>query len=143
MVKGKRGWMRVLEVFIALLLITSVSLIAVNEGYKSNTDVSSNILDVENSILRDIQYNDLIRDEILGQETLPVEWENLPANLKGAVESGTPDYLECQAKICDVNVVCEMENLPEKDIYIQHVPIIANFDKYNPTILKLACWKKI
>ena len=139
--KNKRGWIRVVEVFVALLMITSVSLIAINKDYQNKEDSSSNIFKIENFIIKNIQYEDSIRDDILNQETLPVEWENFPANLKNAIESGTPSYLECKAKLCSVWGECEMESLPEKDIYVQHIPITSNIEKFKPVILKLGCWK--
>ena len=141
---NKRGWIRVLEVFIALLMITSVSLIAINKEYKSKSDVSANILGIENSILRNIQLDDNIREYILNLNyaDLPLEGEDFNKDLKTKIEVGTPSYLECKAKICDVEGICEIETSSEKDAYIQSIILIADREKYNPTILKLGCWRK-
>ena len=142
--KNRRGWIRVLEVFIALLMITSVSLVAINREYKSKSDVSANVLEIENSILRNIQIDDNIRKYILelNAANLPLELEKFPDNLKTKIESGVPSYLECDAKICAIRGACEIVTASEKDAYIQSVVITANRDNFDPTILKLGCWRK-
>ena len=142
--KNKRGWIRVLEVFIALLMITSVSLVAINREYKSKSDVSTNILEIENSILRNIQLDDNIREYILelNAADLPLELKKFNADLKTKIEGGVPSYLECDAKICEIGDACEIVTASEKDAYIQSVILTANRDNFNPTVLKLACWRK-
>ena len=142
--KNKRGWIRVLEVFIALLMITSVSLVAINREYKSKSDVSANVLEIENSILRNIQLDDNIRKYILELNTanLPLELKNFDEDLRTKIESGIPSYLECDAKICAIGDACEIVTASEKDAYIQSVIITANREKFDPTILKLGCWRK-
>ena len=145
--KNKRGWIRVLEVFIALLMITSVSLVAINREYKSKSDVSANVLEIENSILRNIQIDDNSREYILNLDDateLPLELGNFDTDLRTKIETGIPSYLECDAKICAIGDgdACEIVTASEKDAYIQSVLITANRDNFNPTILKLGCWRK-
>lgn len=141
---NKRGWIRVLEVFIALLMITSVSLIAINKEYRIKSDVSANILEIENSILRNIQIDDNIREYILelNAADLPLELKNFNIDLKTKIESGIPSYLECDAKICAIGDACEIVTASEKDAYIQSVIITADRNNFDPTILKLGCWRK-
>lgn len=142
MVTGKKGWIRVLEVFIALLMITAVSLIAINKEYQSKGDSTSTILKIENSILREIQLDDNLRKEILDLEELPLGLESFSEDLKSKIESKIPSYLECDAILCEIGGSCEIETPSEKDIYVQSAIITANKEIYNPTFLKLVCWRK-
>lgn len=143
--KNKRGWIRVLEVFIALLMITSVSLVAINREYKSKSDVSANVLEIENSILRNIQLDDNSREYILNLNDaidLPLELEKFSADLRTKIYSEVPSYLECDAKICADGKACEIVTASEKDVYVQSVILVADRENFNPTILKLGCWRK-
>ena len=142
--RNRKGWMRIVEVFVALLLITSVALIIVNREYKEKVDLSSEIYKIENSILRKIQLDDFMRDQILylNPIDIPMEMENFPTELKTGIEESIPAYLECDGKICDFENVCNVETPENKDVYVQSATLLANQEKYKPTVLKLFCWMK-
>jgi len=139
--KNKKGWIRIVEAFISLLLITGVLLMVIDKGYILKKDISSQIYKVELSILREIQLNDSLRNDILNTN-VPIGWNNanFPQEVKNKIIEKKPDYLECSAKICSMNSICEMDEFIEKDIYAQPVGISANLETYDPRQLKLFCW---
>jgi|TARA_B100001971_G_C18077212_1_gene476322 hypothetical protein len=140
--KQKKAWIRIIEAFVTILLITGILLIVLNKGYISKNDNSEKIYEDEQVILREIQLNNSLRQEILNIGVLPVEWNNLSENVKNKIIFETPSYLNCEAKICSVNEICVLNEISNKDIYVQKTIITATLEKNNPRQLKLFCWRK-
>jgi len=134
---------KIVEAFIALLLIAGVLLIVIDKGYIAKTDISSKVYDAEISILREIELDDNLREDILDSD-LPMYWDNelFPQNLKNRIDERTPSYLECKAKICEMDEICTLDKYLNKDIYVQSVVISANLEIYSPRQLRLFCWRK-
>ncbi|MBS3094950.1 hypothetical protein J4474_04750 [Candidatus Pacearchaeota archaeon] len=146
--RNNLGWIRIVEAFVAILLITGVLLIFIGKGNVQNkSEIPQRVYDVQNSILDEINLNDTFREEIL---ELPVgdgldsSSEDFPKDLIETINRRTPNYLNCIAKICPLDKICPRpEGLPlEKDIYSQDTPIAANSNTYNPRQVKLFCWTK-
>ncbi len=137
--KNKRGWVRVVEAFVAILLIAGIVLTLLGGGYISKEDPSPKIYDAEVAVLRDIQNNNSLRSEIASANPLPVEWNNFPSDIKGKIQLDPPNYLECEGKICDVGDSCILNNGIEKDVYARSVLIS---DANSPRQLKIFCWEK-
>lgn len=144
--KNKRGFIRILEAFIAILLITGVILVVLDRGYFERTDITAQIYDTEVSILREIELDNSLREQVLevSQENLPLKWssQDFPSQVKERIIQRTPDYLECSANICELVDICGLENYVEVDVYVQSVAITANLELYRPRQLKLFCWTK-
>ena len=143
---NKRGWIRVVEAFVAILLITGVLLVVINKGYILKKDDSPKIYDAQISILREIELNDQLRTDILNIDSseLPVKWGNpkFPSEVNNTIITRTPSYLECIANICNLQDICGMEKYVEKDVYAQAVVIAANLENYKPRQIKMFCWVK-
>ena len=142
MIKEKSGWIRIVEAFTMILLITGVFLIVLEKDLAK--DFSQVIYEKEQGILREIQLTNSLRENVLSfnSSSLPVEWDNFPPDLKEKIISKTPSYLNCKAKLCNVNELCVLSETPNENVYVQSVTITANNEKYNPTKLKLFCWEK-
>jgi len=149
--KNKKGWIRIVEAFIAVLLIAGVLLFVINRGYIGKRDISEQVYEVQLAVLREIELNSELRVSILAidNESLPVEWENFTTEnnldkVKGKLSERLPDYLTCEARICKLESVCPKKVFIEKDIYAQGVAITAETTaeeaKYDPRQLKLFCW---
>ena len=142
--KSKKAWIRIVEAFTTILLITGVLLIVLNKGYLPKEDISQGIYEEQQWILREIQLNDSLRESVLSFDlnSLPIEWDNFPQDLKDKIISKTPGDLECIAKICNINEICVLSEISDKDIYAQKVIITATLEKYSPRQLKLFCWRE-
>lgn len=145
MKRDKRAWVKIVEAFIAILLIVGVVLVILNKGYIGKEDISSNVYDTEISILREIQRNDTMREEILNtsEELLPVEWEDttFPESIRNRIIERTPDYLECIGKICEIDDACSLTEKKDKEVYAQSVaisPTVGGEEVYRK--LNLFCW---
>jgi len=140
--QNKSGWIRIVEAFVAVLLIAGVVLVVLDKGYIGKEDISSKVYNTENAILRDIQLNDSLRQEILNEATLPVEWMDFPDGLRTKIENDAPDYLQCEARICSIGGDCGFSSNLEKDIYASATAITATQTTYDPRQLKIFCWMK-
>ncbi len=150
--KNKRGWIRIVEAFVAILLIAGVLLIVIDKGYIGNKDISKKVYDTQLSILKEIQLDNELRTQILGIDlsdggvevvcTAQILDKCIPSTVSEKIASRTPDYLECQAKVCKLNEICALSEYLDKDVYSKPVAITADLDIYNPRQLKLFCWTK-
>jgi len=139
--KNKRGWIRIIEVFIAILIILGVLLIVLDKEEIEKKDVTSKIYLTETAILREIQLNNTLRDDILNAE-IPVEEGDtgFPSRIASQVTSRTPAYLSCTSKICQLSDACDLNEPVKKNTYVRAVAIVADLNKYDPRQLKLFCW---
>ena len=147
--KNKRAWIRIVEAFVAILLITGVVLVIIDKGYVEKEDISERIYKIQISILREIQQDKNLRESIVGidENELPVEMydENFPADVLMKVEERVPSYLSCNAKICKQDDVCKLDQKLDKDTYAQSVLIsdfisVGESIEYSAKKLNLFCW---
>lgn len=138
MVVGKKGWIRILEALIAILLIIGFLVITIDKGDEKE-ELSSRIYSVEKAMLKEIQINETFREYILGT-TGTIEFENFEQGLKNHITKRTPEYLNCTSKICAFDNVCGYEDDSGKSIYARSVIITANLEVYSPKQIKLFCW---
>jgi hypothetical protein len=144
-IKDCRGWEKLVEVFIAILLLTGVLFVVVNKLNSSDKNtLSAEMSQKELAILRDIELNNTLRTEVLSA-TPPLEWDNFGPELqdvKNRIISLTPSNLECEAKICLINADCTKSTTSEKSVYAKSVIISADLNTYSPRELKLFCVEK-
>lgn len=133
---NKKGWIKIVEAFIAILLVAGVLLFVINQGYIGKRDISGRVYEAQIAILREIELDDSLRSEILNAESNG----NVPQAVLDKVEQRKPDYLKCETKICELDVVCELETYIEKDVYAQSVAIAADRDNFDPKQVKLFCY---
>ena len=147
MMRNKRGWIKIVEAFIAVLLIAGVLLFVINKGYIGKKDISEQVYKIQLSILREIELNSSLRFQILdapnqtianGMILIPV-----PDDVKNKIHERMPSSLICTSAICPLGDACPIPDeyySANKDVYAQAVAIAAETDKYNPRQLKLFCW---
>lgn len=144
---NKKGWIRIVESFVAILLIASFLLILLNKGYFGENNNDPKIYSAQLAVLREISSDNELRQLIIEVEETPLKWENFESNglnkLKEKINQRIPDYLVCEAKICAPEQKCSFDNTNiEKSIYAQSILISATVEDYNPKQLKLFCWSK-
>ncbi len=140
--KNKRGWIRIVEAVVALLIITGALLIAITGGYLKK-DISEQVYDSEMAILKEISKDQSMRNAIIGASSPPVSWKDFDASVKAKIESRIPSYLECKGRICALDKTCELLEVSEnKDVYAKSIAITTAVATYKPRQLKLFCWEK-
>jgi len=141
--KNKRGWIRIVEAFVAILLVMGIILVLLDEGQIKKQDSSEEIYEIENLILRNIQENNSLRQEVLDSE-LPINSSNpsFSVLINNSINKHKPSYLNCFAKICEINKNCIYENNFELDVYVRSAIISADLNEHKPKQLKLFCFRK-
>ncbi len=147
MMKNKRGWIRIVEAFLSVLLITVVLFLVVNQQNVQQNDSSPKIYNYEIYILRLIELNDTLRNEIISvsNSVLPATSDNsttFPSDVANQISIATPSALVCAAEICYTNSTCNFWQIMNKDIYAQRIFITSTLQNYNPKQFKLFCWPK-
>lgn len=147
---NNKGWVRIVEAFFSILLIAGVFLIVMNKGGFSGEDISSRVYDLQLSVLREIELDDNLRKQILNisDDLIPIENEisegeinpDFPQVIQDKINERIPDSFICKSKICEINVICELDQYIDQDIYAQSVAIIATLETYSPRQLKMFCW---
>lgn len=140
-IKNKRGWIRIIEAFIAILLICGILFVSLDSGRVIGGETRK-IYSMEQSMLKEVQLDKVSREEILGFTVLPSEWDAFSHELKNQIGKRKLNYIDCKGKICALDDLCELEELPEENIYVQEIAIFADSVDYNPRKLKLFCWEK-
>lgn len=142
---NKKGWVRIVEAFVAILFIAMIVLIVIEQDQNKSEDTGSIIYSSVISIARDIQLNSSLRGEIVDVSSLPLEWSEFNTQVPQTLEritNKTPSYLECQAKICATNDACLLSQNQDKEVFAESVIISSTINEYNPRILKIFCWEK-
>ncbi|MFH1326962.1 MAG: hypothetical protein ABIH59_02445 [archaeon] len=144
LMRNKGGWIRIVEAFVAVLLIAGVILTILDKGYIEREDPSEQIYEKENAILREIQIDGVLREEIItiNDVSLPVDWGGFPSGVETKIKDETPNYLVCEAKICNISDSCLLDIDSEKNIYVRTASITATSTNYAARQLKLFCWMK-
>lgn len=141
---NKKAWVKIVEAFVAVLLVAGVMLVAINQGYIGKKDISAKVYAIELSILREIELNDTLKNDILDITELPVDWNNesFPQEVKNKINARAPNYLDCEAKICEIDGACDIDRYFDKNVYAQSVTITPILTIEEPTYrkLKLFCW---
>lgn len=145
---NKKGWIRIVESFMAILLIVGVLFAIINTQNIDSGEASQKIYKAQISILRNIESNDELRQDILEVDPneLPVKWDMFESrglgNVKTIIIEKTPSYLECVAQVCNITKACNLETdtYDKENVYAQSVGITATTQIYEPKQIKLFCW---
>ncbi len=144
MEKNKKGWIRLVEAFFAVLLMISVMVLVIEQKYSQNKDIASEIYEREYMVLRAVQMSTEGRTDVIGID-LPMNTTMLsfPSSIQTEIDK-MPSYINCAAKICLISDSdCTFEDVEgeiERDIYSRSVAIFADNSEYAPRKLKLFCW---
>jgi len=141
--KNKKAMISIVEAFIAISIIMIIVTILIEQDSSKRENIPERVYSAEIGILRNLQINETYRADILGA-TVPVYWNeaSFPSRIKEEIEEKTPSYLDCRAKICEINEPCSIEENIEKDVYVQSIFISANATTYAPKELRIFCWEK-
>lgn len=144
LIKNRKGWVKVLEVFVSILLIMGVIFFTLNKGYVRK-NLSDEVSEMELSILKQIQVNNSLREIVLNAE-IPSNFTDFNSSellqIKNLVDKSKLSNLDCQTKICSLEEICITDEDTNKEIYAESVVISANLNIYSPRQLKIFCWEK-
>jgi len=154
--KNKRGWLRVAEAFIGIVIITSVLIVVISQHPRGDSE--EEIYKMERIILRQISLNDTMRQEVLDYNLtyldnllddivkgeIEIKNNEIIEDLSTFIRSINPPYWEYEIKICkiDNSVICALEDYKDTEVYADEILISADLETYSPRKLKLFMWRE-
>jgi len=139
MINNKRGWIKIIEAFTAILIIMSILLVVINKEYAGKSDASAKIYEIELTIIQSVVVDDALKSQIFSiQPAVNLEYTT-PPEIQTRIEESTPSYLTCVGLICEETGDCNLGQVPGgKDIYTQSIILREEVVRK----LKLFCWMK-
>jgi hypothetical protein len=133
MMKNKKGWLRIVEAFIAVLIVASILvIIVVRMPRQSEVDVH----ETQRFILTQVSTNETLRAEILDETAVD------KIATKNFINKHIPVYWNFTIEVCEVSNICGMPFYIDKEIYADEILITSNLTKYSPKKLKFFIWEK-
>ncbi len=133
----KRGWMRILEAVIAILILASVLIYFTvkNQVDTQNKQAVQRIIDLQANILQDIASNSTLRNATLQNDTVM---------LRNFIEFNLDRSLNFSIGICLINeTICPPVPTitTRSDVFVDERIVSSTLDNYNPKLLRLYVWR--
>lgn len=129
--KNKKAWLRIVEAFIALIVIIGVIIYVISER-DINSNSAKNIYNRENQILDIISRNNTLRSEIVNDNSTGVD---------RTVAKMIPSNWNFTTNVCDIESICNNVSIPnDREVYVNEVLITSTLNDYNPKKLRIFIW---
>ena len=129
MIRSKKAWVRIVEAFIAIMIVAAALAIIV-DNQAVQRDSGEKIYKIERALLEEAAMDEGLRIEVLN---------NNDEALKSFFANKTS--LKVDARICEVDEACGILNLAAEDagknIYADEILISSTIDIYSPKKLKI------
>lgn len=139
MVKNKKGWIKIAEAFLAILLLTSILLVMMRSSEVE--DEKSKIINKNQvDFLLSLQINNTFREDILSLNELPINSNEsgFPGNLKNYLNE---EFSNCLLNICPIEENCQVENDISEEIYSKEILMNSYEDIYAPRKVRMICYE--
>ncbi|MFH1238291.1 MAG: hypothetical protein ABIH79_02035 [archaeon] len=142
MMKTKRGWIRILEATIAVLMVSGILIVVYSRYNDRGTGPEDYIYSLQRQILRDISSRTDLRSYVLTENIVPLD---------NYVNEKIPTTFNYSLKICNFTsppTPCKLDATDfiatmNTDIYAEEIIISADFETYSPKKIKLFVWEHI
>lgn len=144
--RNKRGWMRILEATIAVLLVTGVLLFVYSEHNLSSQGIDDYASNLQKKILKDISFDSILRNFVLNDSILNVDSAEFQRVNEFVNDSISQPPFNYSLRICDLGTPCKMNSEVFQDtlsyeIHSEEIIISANILKYSPRKVRLFLWE--
>jgi|SRR3989344_1327883 len=146
---NKKGFLRIVEAFIAILLITGVVLYIISRGSSGDVKVERKIYEIEDTVLKEISRNTVYREKIVAYTVASPTSEDeifIEELSNDVVKPKIPQGFDFVINICELNSACPLPiDYPYEDaeIYSRSTPITATLEEYAPKQLRIFIWKSV
>jgi len=132
---NKKGWLRIVEAILAILIILGTVLIIMSKQSPQG-EVSGQIYERQRQILDIISKDNNIRETII----TTTEYEN-NALVNNAIKRLIPRSWNYSTNICNLQEVCPNPGgYLDKDVYATEILITSTLSNYNPKKLRFFVW---
>ena len=133
MEKNKRAWLRIIEAFLAVLIILSAVLIVMSKNKPVNLESSEDVYNKQRQILDIIVNDNFIREDIMNNNVQKVN---------DSISGMIPQSWGFATKICEINDICNAETPNDRDVYSSEAIIASTLNIYDPKKLRFFVWRK-
>ena len=143
MIKGKKGYIRIVEAFIAIILIASVLVFMyVNNVQKPNSEDA--IHKLERAILEEISSNASLRNAVLNGDYKSSDQGaiNNRTLINNTIKKYINNEFNFDFKICGINEACGIDSYVNKEVFSDEISVSSNLKEYKPKIIRLFIWEK-
>lgn len=131
--REKRAWIRIVEAFIAIILITSILIFLYSRTIEKPRRAEE-IYKLQKTILDEIAADQGLRQAVLDGK--PEDIKDIKDFVRERVRSG----FTFEIKICEVEDICVLDEYRE-EVFSSEGIISATLEKYEPKKLKIFMWK--
>jgi hypothetical protein len=141
---NKKGWIRILEATIAVLIVTSVLVLVYTRQTEKTIDASEYIYSIQKEILDELSSNLSLRAAVLANDSsVNRDFLNVFVSSKIPVAFGSR-LLVCELSVppipCKLNSTDFLETR-DYDLFVLETVISANLTDYSPKKVKLFVWE--
>lgn len=129
--KGKKGWLRIAEAFIAIALIASVLAVLYTRTIE-NPKQREEIYKLHGAILDEISLDQRLRQDVLDSKNESIE---------NFVSTRTPAGFNFTVRICDIDDICGLQFYRE-EIFSSERIISSTLQDYHPKKVKIFMWQE-
>ena len=128
----RRAWIRILEVFLAILLVMG-SVLVILARRPTTADISDEVYEKQRQIINVISKNDDLRKDIIIGENSEVDT---------TISKMLPNHWSFATRICGLDTVCplNLEEAYKNEVYSTEVVIATNLTQYSPKKLRFFVW---
>lgn len=147
--KDRKAWLRIVEAFIAVLIVLGAVLVIVSKQQTSilQKEAKTNeqgIYEKQSEILDIVSKNESLRTEIVGKD-YPVDKQINPKGVNNLIYMILPSNWNFMTRICEITGICpnpmQAESMLGKEVYTEEKIITTGgVEDYNPKKLKMFIW---
>ena len=130
---NKKGWLRIVEAFIAIMLITGALLILYTRTIE-RPSLSEEIYNFQKTVLDEVAFDPDKREAVLAEPPEVTVIENF-------VSDRIPPGFDYSVRVCEINEICGLKEYQE-EVYSSERIISATLNTYNPKKLKIFMWRE-
>lgn len=127
---NKKGFLRIVEAFIAIILITGVLILFYSQTIDKPRKADE-VYRFQKTLLDEIAFSESLRNAVLANNT------NIISDYVGSRVLGTG--FNYSVRICPINDICGLE-VYKKEFYSKDRIIGSNLTSYNPVKVKIFMW---
>ncbi len=130
--KNKKAWFRVVEAFIAIVIVLSAVLIIMSKEKptESRTDV---VYGKQQKILEMISKNESLRESVI---------KNQSESINSFIFQLIPASWNFTTNICAIDDICNTDTPNDRDVYASEILITSTLNEYNPKKLRFFVWMR-
>lgn len=139
MIKNKRGWLRIVEAFMAIIIILGVVLVLNQRAQTSSANIAEEIPRLEKNILDFVSQDSSLRSQVLSGNLSGVDnivKVMIPAGYSYAIRNCTVN--------ATYNPICSLDFYIPQEVYADDTLIAANLTYFQPQEakkLKIFIWR--